>query len=116
MKFFEVNVNSNIKLKDDSEVTMHPTEGIPCVLKDGKYYSPSLVWLEFHPAGTAEERKELFSTDSEELDLDDDEGFWLELDDEEEADILEDIYDEQIEFRPLSDDEVKDLEDSDDEY
>jgi len=114
MKHIETQILSNIKFQDDVEIVNHPVEGVPCIFKNGKYYSPSIIWLEYQDANDEENGTliSLSSNDSEDIN---EGGVWIELDEEEEEELISEVFDEYIEFRELNKEEIEDLESDDEE-
>lgn len=107
MKYVEVSVASNYKLGDETEIVTHPTEGVICIKKDGKYYSPSLVWMEFHPEGDPEAASSDVTAGTSE----DEPGLWIELELEEEEKLVDEALGEYVDIREITEDEL----DEDDE-
>lgn len=99
MKLVNATVINNFKFKEGSEIVEHPSEGIQCVKIGDKYYSPTIVWMEYHPEGDPEN-----GAASEEED-----GVWIELDADEEGEIISETYSEEIDLREASEDELEDM-------
>lgn len=110
MKYVEANITSNYKFNDEITIVSHPTEGVPCIKVGDKYYSPSIIWLEYQPDSDTD-ASEVLSAD---LDSEPN-GVWVELDEDEEEDLISEVYDEYVEFRELSSEEISDLEEEEEE-
>lgn len=103
MKLINATVNNSFMFEGDAEITIHPTENIECIKIGDKYYSPSIVWLEFQ------------QDDSEQGDdiSDESEGIWVELDTEEEEEIISESYLEKTTLKEISEEELENYYDED---
>lgn len=105
MKYIEANITNNFKFNDNVEITVHPTEGVPCLKIGDRYFSPSIIWLEYQPDAELDPNDNLHLEDEENTT-----GLWVEIDEDEEENLISDVYDEFVEFRELSNEEINDLE------
>jgi hypothetical protein len=105
MKYVEANVTSNFKFNDNVEITSHPTEGVPCIKIGDRFFSPSIIWLEYQPDAEADSQDILNAQADTESG-----GLWVEIDEAEEENLISEVYDEFVDFRALTDEEINDLE------
>lgn len=59
MKHVKIIVTQELTIPDDMNVTVHPTDYVECIEVKGKYYMPTISWLEREEPGKGTPKDEV---------------------------------------------------------